>query len=460
MPETRLPVHFFDGQKNIDLSTISLERWEELFGTDSVTSTGRLHGPVQGWSTQGWVNRCVNIRANTVASMPWTISRGETEIATSDDPDYPYPWLDRFSDFLYLTESALSIVGDSYIFKEQTRSRRILKLQWLAPHTMSPIWGYNEIAYFNRRVEGRNTERLEVEDVIYTRLLNPISETKSAPSPVEVALSDAGVLVNLNNFATQFFARGAIRAMLLTVEGDVRKEEMEKLERWWKRMFKGIRNAWETAALRAKVNPVMIGDGIGDLNNQDLTTEKREAISSALGVPHSLVMSNAANFATAQADRLNFYDTTIVPECRLIESALNRQLFVPMGLTFRFRPQSLPVYQEDEGQMSVTIKNLTQAGIRPSHAMLILGRSLPEGLTEAQIDEIYIANMTRAGGRNNGLQTVSEPQNEGDVEEVRSAFRRWLKNNPNRVERLEDFSAPELTMEEREAIAGEVLCAG
>ncbi len=51
-----------------------------------------------------------------------------------------------------------------------------------------------------------------------------------------------------------------------------------------------------------------------------------------------------------ESDERKFYENTVVPQARFIESALNEQLFTPLGYRWRFRPETLDVFQEDESQ--------------------------------------------------------------------------------------------------------------
>jgi len=80
-------------------------------------------------------------------------------------------------------------------------------------------------------------------------------------------------------------------------------------------------------------------------------------------VPHSLLFSSAANYATARQDDLHFYDKTILPQARRIESALNAQVFAPLGVRLRFAPERLELYQELEAQKADKLAALVNAGI-------------------------------------------------------------------------------------------------
>jgi HK97 family phage portal protein len=377
----------FDGQKNLSLTDPAM--WSGIAGFEHLSGSTDI-STTKAWSSVGYVARCVDLRANGVAGLPWTVSRGEETTASNEDAT-PYPWLSNLTDLLYLTEAALAIGwdgrGQAYWYQVRNRTKKPLSLRWFAPDTMTPVWDARDgLIRFERRVDNK-VFQYPVEDVPYFAMPNPMHETEPGPSPVATALADVSVVYNLNEFASAFFDRGAIKATILTMEGGIPGEaQKEQLKSAWARAMQGLKNAFNVEVFNSAVKPVTIGDGIGDLDNTALTTEKREAISTALGVPHSLVMSNASNFATAEADRLNFYDQTIKPSALRIQSVLNQSIFEPMGLAFRFAPETLPIYQEDEEQRAQSFSMYVGAGILPSIAAEMLGLTLPEGIEYADLD--------------------------------------------------------------------------
>ena len=131
----------------------------------------------------------------------------------------------------------------------------------------------------------------------------------------------------------------------------------------------------------------MIGEGLQELSDVTLTGENREEIATTLGVPHSMVFSNAANFATSQTDKMNLHDLTIIPEAKRIARLLNKQLFNPLGYQFEFLPETLDIYQEDEHQRAQSYSQYVGAGMKPSIAAEILGIELPHGIEYIDLDE-------------------------------------------------------------------------
>jgi phage portal protein BeeE len=81
-------------------------------------------------------------------------------------------------------------------------------------------------------------------------------------------------------------------------------------------------------------------------------------VCAALGVPHSLISADAANYATSQQDSLNFYQQTVVPQALLIEEVLNDQIFADAGLRWQFHPEQLEVFQAAEMQKAQAVARL------------------------------------------------------------------------------------------------------
>jgi HK97 family phage portal protein len=323
--------------------------------------------------------------------MPWAIFKGENKVLSDEDDLTDYPFLDNLTDLLELTESALCILGYAYWFKQRNLRNQPLGLRWFAPDTMQVLYDRNQgITGFRRLLDPTRTMQAGIDftpdDIVYFRLSNAMSELEPGTPPAQAAMADASVLHNMSSFKSAYFERGAIKATILTIEGNPAEAEVKKLEQWWKRFFSGVRSAWATAAVRAGVTPVVVGEGLESLSNSELTIESRQAIATALGVPDSIISANAANFATAQQDEINFLSNCIIPESRLIERTLNRQLFAATGLRFKFEPERLSAMQEDEEQRASSYATYVNAKIRPSIAAQLVGLNLPDGVTFEMLD--------------------------------------------------------------------------
>jgi HK97 family phage portal protein len=398
----------FDGAsiKSTNLSNWSADEWFTVFGDYFGTQD---NSPRNLYSLVGWLYACVNLRADRVSAMPWAIFRGNDKILSDTDDLTAFPFLDNFTDLLELTEGALCLLGYAYWFKARNLRNQPLSMRWFAPDTMQVLYNSQVgVAGFRRYMGGGvmgdsgpvgspldngNADAYTPDDIVYFRLPNPLSELAPGTPPAQAAMADVSVLHNMAAFKSAYFARGAIKATVLTIEGNPADAEVKKLEAWWKRFFSGVRGAWSTAAVRAGVTPVVVGEGLESLSNSELTIESRQAIATAMAVPDSIISANAANFATAQQDEVNFLTNCIIPESRLIERTLNRQLFAPTGLRLHFEPERLSAMQEDENERAKSYAIYVGTSMKPSVAAQMVGLNLPDGVTFESLDEDLAADQ-------------------------------------------------------------------
>lgn len=406
--------------RNINLS--ALERWADLgIMPWMADGDGNSMNAFQLYPAVAYLFRAINIRASSLCDVPWAIYDQSGAPVWSSEDNQPPPSLSGLAGFprlLARAEVALCLGSRAYIHKERNRVRTT-GLRWFDPQYVEPVWTAQGLVGFKRRV---NTQEAFIprDDVVYLRY-EGWSETEPAPPPAMAALGASRAAYNVGEFVSAFFGRGAVKATVLQTENIVMAEEKSALKEWWRRAFSGVRNAFNTEIINGKITPVVVGEGIESLNNRELTDAQREEIATALGIPHSLIMSNAANFATAEADRLNFYDMTILPEARLLAVQFNEQLFAPMGLHLAFNPEEMGIYQENEAERATAVLAYVNAGTPLSVAMGILGVQLPEGVTLGSLDA--------ARSETPQPEPESEPEDETLVEQRR--FVRWAKRRRN-----------------------------
>lgn len=393
--------------------------------------------------TVGLVYRGVDIRMQSILRVPWQLRRGETVLWYSEDDDAPsgLEWLDDLPDYIALIEACLCLTSQAFIYKQRNRSG-VRGLQWFSPLSVAPVW--DEVVglqYFERRLSSR-VDYYKPEDILYIWRRDPLHETMPDTAPAQAALTSANVLYSIDQFVTGFFQRGAIKPMLLQVPQNTPQQEKDRVKAWWARFFTGVKDAWQTNVVSAEVTPVVVGEGLESLTNETLTTEKREDVATTLGIPHSILFSNSANYATATQDERNFYTMTILPDARIIQKQLNAQLFKPLGLQLRFMPNEMDVFQEDEAQRAQSFATYVNAGIKPSIAAQILGVELPDNVEYADLDPepapppVVVQQV--ASSANSQAQDAQNQDDSGgnDVQadankavEV-AVFKRWLKKRP------------------------------
>ena len=140
-------------------------------------------------------------------------------------------------------------------------------------------------------------------------------------------------------------------------------------------------------------------------------------------------------YATAQADRRNFYELTIIPEADLVARTINEQLLMPMGLSLVFRPEAMTIFQEDESARASAFASYTGGGLKPSIAAQLLGITLPEGIEYIDLDPEPIApSIEQPGTDTPTLPATVTPEEDDGAEDDADAKRA-------EVERLKRWAA-------------------
>lgn len=447
--------YYFDGTKSVPLDQLPEEAWRVIAGAGEGTmlDSSVINGDIlQHYAAVAFMYRCVRVRSSALAAIPWAVLRGDTVAWQSGEetPPQQLAFLSDLSELLLRSEAALSLFGRAFWNKERNRVK-LLGLRWLTPYYVTPIWdAVAGLIRFDRTINGVIVP-LAVEDAVYLRLPGQHETLPDIP-PSRAALAAAGVLKNVDVFAEHFFARGAIKGTLLTVDGNPAPQEKEKLKAWWSRFFSGVKSAWQTEVVSSKVTPITVGEGIQELSSTTLTAEKREDIATAFGVPHSLVLSNAANYATAEADRLTFYDMTVIPQATILARQINQQLLEPLGYRLQFRPEEMSIYQADEQARSQSYSQYVSAGMRPSIAAQVLGVSLPDGVEYSALDE----KLTQPSAPDpNAVPPATDPALLDQARQTEAKrLRRWLKRRPDAD--VMDFKSTVLTDAEKALIAASV----
>src|SRR5581483_2715622 len=347
---------FFDGLKSIPLNELPEEAWK-------IVSGGSGQGELRDVYRQvPWLFRGVELRAQGVASLPFGVFNGNTEIDSSKDWQNKVGFLPDPKRLFYQLEASLTLVNRAYAFREYNLLKT-LNLRYLVPTTIrEEINEESGTIQFIRSLGGR-TKTLTTDDIIYFWKPSAFTELGySDDSPAQAALNAANVVLNLDKFVSLFFKRGAIKATLLTVEGSPKEPEKDKLKAWWNRMFSGVKEAWQTEVVNSSVKPVIVGEGVKELENETLTNAKRQDIATALGIPQTKLFSDSASGlgggGVVEQDDIRFLNDTIIPEATFIADTLNEQHFRPSGLSLRFKPETLDAFQADEADRAGALDQL------------------------------------------------------------------------------------------------------
>lgn len=313
--------------------------------------------------------KCLNYRANSLTQYPYQIEkRGETLFTSEDKKLLPeYVAIKNVVDMVREIELSLCRWGKCFIYPEESRVLYSPSITVKSDKYTNEIYGYIE------KIEDREI-KYEIDDLIY------IYETSDQPGkPLQSIFDtidfDTETLINIDNYLSSFFKNGAIKTTLLTIDGYPTEDETDRLEDHLKRIATGVKNAFKTKVLRMPVTPVVIGSGLEDFD-PSLTQNKINDIVTAFEIPPSLVLANAANYATALSDKKEFYSSILSPRVNLIAKCINDQWLNYYDLSLTFLPEKLQVMRVDESIRSQSLLNMINSGFDILTATEILGYDL------------------------------------------------------------------------------------
>lgn len=361
-----------------------------------------------------FIRRAVNIRANAIANVPVTLQRGEKDV--SGDKAYS-ALMGGLKALLWRTEFAMCLSPYGAYWRKQTnRYGTNPTPEWLLPSYCWPYItaevGLTSIRYIHPWgvPEAGKVEFLPTDEVV--RFWYPSLDRANWPGepPGVAALSAAGALSNADNFVSDYFRRGAVKATLLKVPNSVQPTEREKLKSWWQQMFSGISNGWKTNVVSKDVEHSVIGEGLKELESELLTNKYREDVAAAFEVPVSKLLSNAANYATAREENIAFYVETVFPELELILGCINTQWLSAYGVELKAHPEQTEAMQDAQMQQAQAITELVGEpvlDVNEGRAWLGMEPREPEETPDTEAQDY--AAMEDEAAADDAAETAEEP---------------------------------------------------
>lgn len=328
--------------------------------------------------------RALDLIAGAVSRMPLCIYRGEEDVTEIELPRY-------WSDLMYrLTESYL-LFNAAYCLKESNGYGANVQWRFLVSPAMQyktdPVTGkLTGFVYSGTPIPDYE------KSLLWWWWPNVLAEVGPGSGPTNAALNDATLIKYLTEFAMSYFQRGGFPVTLLQLGGPITQQEQEKIESWWNSMIAGVKRAFRAVLITNKITTTQIGSNIKDTIAPELYDQSARNVAIAYGIPISILMSDAANYATALEDHVKFYTETAIPITERMIEVWNERVFEPQGLTIEAEPEQLEIMQQYELQKAQTLSALVGGPIMTrAEARALLGyedepeeveNAAPESTTE------------------------------------------------------------------------------
>jgi HK97 family phage portal protein len=346
----------------------SVPGWVDLLTSDGVPdSVATLYKYVP------LLFRAVQLRCDAISSVPVAIMKGK-----ENEVDWPYPT--KLGNLIWQWEASNLLAGAAYgeIVKNKSGFRKDIKYR--NPFDMNVKYDRG-VYQFKQNSSGAvwyNEPEAGQYQMLYIKEFDPTQDTGPGIGAGKASNIDAKLLYAISKFPEMYFEGGAMPVTLLGIDSNDRNE-IERIQSWFRRSATAIKNAFRVLGVRAgSITPVTLTPPLKDLSFPEISEMAKDNIAMAFGIKQTLLDSEAANYATAQEDRLSFYEDTIKPRARIFEDALNEQLLARDGLRLEFRFGEMDIFQEDESERADLLNNLTTAGLPIEVSLQLAGYKLTE----------------------------------------------------------------------------------
>lgn len=354
------------------VKTMSIGTLDQLLDQMVAETSGKIT-PAQAL-TVPLAFRAIDMIAGAVSRLPYYIEdASENDVTDDATPRY-------FKRVQYSLCASLLLYNAAYALPERNRygvmSFRFLPTP-LVTYQINPAT--NEIDYFEYQ-NGAQSQRIAPDKLLYWWWPNLNAEVGPGPGPMTAALGDIGLAKSLTQFAESYFARGGFPITLLRLSGNIAADDQEKVLSWWNSMIAGAKRAFRAILLTDKIEPKTIGSNIKDTIAPDLYQQAAHNVSIAFGIPLSLLLSDAANYATALGDHVRFYTETVLPLADRIFEIWNERVYEPQGLEIESDPSQLEIMQSYQLEQAAAV-------------MALVGKPLltrKEGRAVIEYDEPFI----------------------------------------------------------------------
>ena len=399
----------------------SVPGWVEMLTSDGVPdSVATLYKRVPT------LFRAVQLRCDALASVPVNVYKGE-----ENETAWPFPT--RLGELLWKWEASCLLSGAAFGEIVANKSGYKKDIRYRNPFDMTVKYEGGKIN-FRQDSSGstwNNDLRAGTYEMFYLPEFDPTQDVYPGTGSAMASTVDVKLLYALSKFPEMYFEGGAMPVTLLGIDTND-TGEIERIQNWFRRSATAIKNAFRVLGIKAgSITPTTLTPILKDLAFPELNKIARDNIAVAFGIKQTLLDSEAANYATAQEDRLSFYEETIKPRARLFEDALNTQVLAREGLRLEFKFEELDIFQEDENERADLLNKLVNAGLPIEVALEMAGYELTDEQA-AMLD----THREQADGRLDDSTNGNSSQNPrfGDESDSQiTELRKWQKMAEKRV---------------------------
>lgn len=233
------------------------------------------------------------------------------------------------SEFLRIAWINKKLTGEAFWLKIRNKQGQVVELWNLRPDLMTVV--QDDTAYIKHyefaKYDGGKVI-FQREDVIFFKDPDPLNPLRGQ-SPIGAAKHRVETETQATRFQKEFFKNNARPDALLISTESMGEDQRNQMISDWEEEHGGPEKAGRIGILEGGMKYQQVSISQKEMDFIESLKFTRGDILVALGVPESVIFSNASNFATADSDFRSFLSETIVPELNQLCEVLNEMLVIP-----------------------------------------------------------------------------------------------------------------------------------
>lgn len=321
-----------------------------------------------------WIYSCVNVISNSLAQVPLKLYR-EAGGELVEVPAHALLKLFRdinpsqtYFNFIKATMSYLDLTGNCFWALERDMSNRIIEMWPLRPDYMKIELDNDGFPRQYTYTVGGEVVHYPVEDIIHIKTFSPTNHFWGISGLASV-VHDINASYYSRVYNENFFQNGARPSGVVTVPGSLSKEDFDRAKGELQNNYGGY----------TKSNKIMLLDNGANFREVSVTPKDadfleqeekfKDKILSVFGVPPVMIsdFSASGNTGSLKMQHRIFWENTIIPRAKLIESYIQEYLMnnfrLSAGLIPKFDFSNVPALREDEDKKTARAERLVRTGI-------------------------------------------------------------------------------------------------
>jgi len=306
------------------------------FGGGSNSATGLSVTPDSAMKVTA-VFRCVNLLAQTYASLPLGVFRERGDGGKDLDKnhplyrvihDQPNKWQTSF-EWREMMAAHFALRGACYSEIISSGGRAVDQLIPLHPDHVRPFRAPDGRMAFESRSQN-GPARIILQDEMHWMHLLPIGGDSTKPfSPISLCREAIGLSLATEEHAARLFSNGARPGGILKMTGHLKDDPArERFKRSWQEVQGGLRNTGKVALLEDGMEWQALGMTNEDAQFIETRGLQLGEIGRIFGVPaHKFNDLSRATFSNIEHQGIEFVTDTIRPFIERWEDAMQRDLF-------------------------------------------------------------------------------------------------------------------------------------